>query len=470
MLASALLLLLLAFLTGGDSAHGNAGMMATQLLAIPLLIVAFVRSKARGRLPSARGAIAVAALIVLVVALQCLPIPAWLWSLPSGRDAILQDLHATGIDAIARRWTLSPAASERDLYFLVPGLALFFCMLAMGKGQWRWMLGLVVALGVANLVLAVVIVAAGKGSALNPYPEFAPTLGGVFANKNHQADMLAVCLMLASVFMLESWARFRSGERSIAPTVLSAILAVVFLAALPVMGSRAGVVVAMLMLVAALLTSGMPGIQAIRKSRLLQVGSLIVAAVLVVGLHAALAWMRFDSAVAGSRYTMSAETLRIGMQHAPLGAGVGTFKPAFEQGADDTLLTHNYINNAHNDFAQWWLETGVAGGLVVLLALAVLVRALLALLAQRPESGTRRCGMAALMGLGVMVLHSTVDYPLRTQALMAVFGVLAGIAIAASTSAPARRRRRRADDRASDDATQAAAPRRLTEGVRGPEA
>jgi O-antigen ligase len=167
---------------------------------------------------------------------------------------------------------------------------------------------------------------------------------------------------------------------------------------------------------------------------------------------------------------MSAETLRIGMQHAPLGAGVGTFKPAFEQGADDTLLTHNYINNAHNDFAQWWLETGVAGGLVVLLALAVLVRALLALLAQRPESGTRRCGMAALMGLGVMVLHSTVDYPLRTQALMAVFGVLAGIAIAASTSAPARRRRRRADDRASDDATQAAAPWRLTEGVRGPEA
>jgi O-antigen ligase len=176
--------------------------------------------------------------------------------------------------------------------------------------------------------------------------------------------------------------------------------------------------------------------------------------------------MKTDSTVAGSRYTMSTESLRIGLLHAPLGSGIGTFKPAFEQDAVATLLTHNYINNAHNDFAQWWLEAGVPGGLVVLLAVIVLVRTLFALLARPSTSSTRGCGMAALMGLGVMVLHSTVDYPLRTQALSAVFAVLAGIAIAASTSATARRRRRQGGGRAAEDVSETGASRRL-QGAEG---
>ena len=443
MLVAASLMLLLAFLSGGDSAHANAGTVAAQLLAIPLLIVAFVRGVRRGRIRSARWAVLVVLLIVLVPLLQCLPLPAWLWNLPAERALLLSDLDAAGVAAVDRRWSLSPAASERSLHFLLPGLALFFCMLALGKGQWRRMLGLVVGLALANLMLAVVVAAAGKGSSINPYPDFAPTLGGIFANKNHQAGMLALSLIVAFVFMLESWKEFRTGHRSPAPAALWGILALVFLAALPVLGSRAGVIIAMVMLMGALLASGMLSLEAFRDSRLLQLGSLIVLAVFVIGLQAAMGWMRTDSTVAGSRQAMTAETLRIGLQHAPLGAGVGAFKPAFEQDADPALLTHNYINNAHDDYAQWWLEAGVAGVSVMLLALAVLGRVLFALLAQSTGSGTRACGMAALMGMGVIALHSTVDYPLRTQALLAAFGVLGGIAVAASTSGTAHGRRRR---------------------------
>ncbi|HQV73332.1 MAG: hypothetical protein WAR01_08185 [Dokdonella sp.] len=97
-----------------------------------------------------------------------------------------------------------------------------------------------------------------------------------------------------------------------------------------------------------------------------------------------------------------------------------------------------YVNNAHNEYAQWWLEGGVMGVLVMLLALAVLARALLGLLRMRAGSTARVCGIAAMTGIGVIALHSTVDYPLRTQALMAVFSVLCGIAVGAAgtVSAP----------------------------------
>jgi len=60
------------------------------------------------------------------------------------------------------------------------------------------------------------------------------------------------------------------------------------------------------------------------------------------------------------------------------------------------------------------------------------------LLRMRAGSTARVCGIAAMTGIGVIALHSTVDYPLRTQALMAVFSVLCGIAVGAAgtVSAP----------------------------------
>jgi O-antigen ligase len=436
LLVLATLLLGVCFLFGGDSAHPSLGMAAAQLLAIPVLIIAVVRSARRGRIQSARWGVLVVLMIGLLPLLQLLPLPAWIWTLPAERQSLLQDLSAAGVATVAQRWTLSPGASERDFLFMLPGLALFFSMLAVGRAEWRRMLGLIIGLSVVNLILAAFQIAAGQQSFLNLYPDFAPTLGGVFANKNHQADLLAIGLMLALVLMSDAWRRAQEGYQSHALTGLLAILALTLLAALPVIGSRAGVIVAMVMLMAVFLTSALPALSTFRRSRWLQVLSVLLLLVFAAGLQAALGWIKRDNVIEGSRYLMTTETLRIGAGHAPLGAGAGAFEAAFEQGATDSMLTYHYINNAHDDYAQWWLEAGVAGVLATLLALVVLARTLVALLGQRQQSRTRVCGMAAMMGIGVIVLHSTVDYPLRTPALAAVLAALSGIAIAAASNRP----------------------------------
>jgi O-antigen ligase len=195
----------------------------------------------------------------------------------------------------------------------------------------------------------------------------------------------------------------------------------------------------MIMLMGVMLGSGLAKLRVIRDSRALQIGTLLALIVFVVGLQAAVGWLRIDAAdptVKYSRSRMLIETLRVGADHAPLGAGVGSFVPAYQQGAHNEGLMNFYVNNAHNDYAQWWLEAGIAGVVVTLLALAVLVGALVRLLRLPLGSSTRNCGLAAMMGIGVIVLHSMVDYPLRTQALMTVFAVLAGIAVAAASAEP----------------------------------
>ncbi|OJY88579.1 MAG: hypothetical protein BGP25_02675 [Lysobacterales bacterium 63-13] len=437
-------LLILCFVTGGDSATANAGGTAAQLLALPLIVLALFQCFGRDRFQPAVvrwGVVAAAAILVLSL-IQLAPLPDMLWSLPAERTALLQDLEAVGVTTVDQRWTLSPSATERSLLFLLPGLALFLCMLALGRDGWRRMLCLVVALCLANLVFAVVQMAAGKDSSLNLYPDFVPGLSGIFANRNHQADFLAIGLVLVAVFFLHAWRRMREGTGSGVAVGALLFVALIFTAILPLLGSRAGVIVAMLMLVAVLPASGLLSMRSLRESRWLQVGALLAVLVFAIGLRASLAWMTSDAgdlANEGSRFRISVETLGIGSEHAPLGSGIGTFVAAFQQGASEDFLMNAYVNNAHNEYAQWWLEGGVLGVIVMLLALAVLARALFGLLRMRPGSTARVCGIAAMMGIGVIVLHSTVDYPLRTQALMAVFSVLCGIAVGAAGTAAAAR-------------------------------
>lgn len=432
---SGALLLLVCFLSGGDSAQDNLGMMVASLLAVPVLVAAVYRSELFARSAPVRWAALVAILIALLPLLQLLPLPGVLWKLPGARPPLLQDLEAAGVAAPDLRWSLTPGATARDLWFLLPGMALFFCMLAVRRTAWRPMLWLLVGLAIGNLVFAVVQFAAGKQSMLNPYPDFAPAWGGIFANTNHQADLLVIGLMLALMFLAHAWRRARDSRNFGVALVVPAALAFVLVAALPVVGSRAGVIVAMIMLMGVTLGSGLTRLRALRENRALQVGALLTVVVFVVGVQAAVGWLRIDASdptVKDSRARMLVETLRVGADHAPLGAGVGSFVPAYQQGARNDGLMNVYVNNAHNDYAQWWLEAGILGVAITLLALGVLVRTLVRLLRLPLESSTRTCGLAAMMGIGVIVLHSMVDYPLRTQALMAVFAVLSGIAVAAA--------------------------------------
>ncbi|MEZ5461215.1 O-antigen ligase family protein [Dokdonella sp.] len=254
---------------------------------------------------------------------------------------------------------------------------------------------------------------------------------------NNMVDRFAIGMVVSCVLLLVALRRLREGGGSSALVGLLAFIALLLVAILPPVGSRAGVIIATIILMGVVLASGLLSRQSFRTSRLLKVGSVLAVLVFVTGFYAALAWISTDAndaAIKASRYGFSSETVAIGLRQAPLGAGFGTFIPVFKQGAGDNYLMNAYVNNAHNEYAQWWLEGGVLAVLVVMLAFTTLLMTLIRLVRLRVGSRARTCGIAAMMGISVVVLHSSVDYPLRTPALMAVFAILSGIAIAAAAN------------------------------------
>jgi hypothetical protein len=429
-------LLGLCFITGGSSQQANAGVTFTQLLAIPLLLYTLWDSQRRASLLQIKWSVALLLLVVSIPLMQLLPLPEWLWNLPTARQSLRHDLAGAGVTTLEYRWSLVPAATERDFLSLLPALALFLVGGALGAKAQRKLFWLVIALSFFSLALGFVQIGAGQDSVLNPFPQWTPALGGVFANPNHQAASIAIALLLAIALMLDTRSRIKRGERLHVLLWLLGASILTFVLTIPMIGSRAGPIIAIVPVIIFVISSGLFSLERVRHHRGMQIAVLVAALALMLGIHAALSFTTGDK-IDAMRSTLTKQTTLIGFTYAPLGGGIGGFVPLFDQGVDVSLLRDEYINNAHNEYAQLWLEGGATTVMCLLAVFGWIAFTFRRLLTLRAKSSSRRRGLAAAAAMFVIFLHSWVDYPLRTPALMAVFALMAGI-FAANASTPKR--------------------------------
>ena len=146
-------------------------------------------------------------------------------------------------------------------------------------------------------------------------------------------------------------------------------------------------------------------------------------------------------AIASSRSTAGSTNLRWPIAEAtthaiaadlPLGVGLGAFEPIYQMFESPAATLPAYVNHAHDD----WLELVLDGGLPALaLMLAFLLsfaRASVRIRREPPRTGRavdRALARAGTIVIGLFLLHSTVDYPLRTTSLMVVFAFAAALMI-----------------------------------------
>ncbi|MEM9030411.1 MAG: hypothetical protein AAGC70_18785, partial [Pseudomonadota bacterium] len=123
----------------------------------------------------------------------------------------------------------------------------------------------------------------------------------------------------------------------------------------------------------------------------------------------------------------------------PFGTGVGSFVPVYAtlENVDDLLSA--YANRAHND----WLEFPLEGGVLAIVTMALFVVWYVARVydrsaRNRQQSELRLQRSAALIIL-VLMVHSIVDYPLRTGALSAIFAMACGLMLVPPGAASNRR-------------------------------
>jgi len=423
--AAAALLLVLCWALGGVTVDGTGADETLQLLALPVIGWAGWRLAQAPMTRTLALSLACAAAILLVPLWQLLPLPQALGMGGEARTLIAADLGQAGVAAPGVQASLWPRVTEHALWSLLPALALFLAALTVGAPWRRRLLQLVLGLALASAAFAFFQLSLPDGSPLLLYTSWGRNFGGLFVNANHQGTALILGAVIALALFIEARRNARDDERGHRHW-LYAFLAAACVAMVPLANGSAAALLVLVGLVAVALMMG-----ALRRRNtegspvlLLRLVAIGLAAAVVVA--SALAWQQADV----ERQQIAKATVEIGSRYAPLGTGVGSFVPVFAQSQDPRQARSEVINHAHNEYAQWWLEGGVPALLVLAFALG-----LFAWTGWRLLTGDHRRRMLAVAapawaGLLVLLLHSLVDFPLRTTALMATAGLLGGLLLA----------------------------------------
>jgi O-antigen ligase len=122
-----------------------------------------------------------------------------------------------------------------------------------------------------------------------------------------------------------------------------------------------------------------------------------------------------------------------------IGWGLGTFPIVYPEFR--TFYTNFFVNEAHNDYLQLLVETGLLGFATMIWFVAtVYVRAAKKIGNWHSETGGA-VTLACVLGLSGILVHSAVDFNLQIPANAALFYVLCTVAAAEPFAKPARRRR-----------------------------
>lgn len=442
--AAAVLLLALSF--GGGTFQGLRSDALVQLASLPLLFLALSRLVKAPPGAAARAPLALAAGAVLLPLVQLVPLPPLLWTALPGREFAASALEAAGLAPGFRPVSLDPGATWRAVLALLPPLAVFLAVLGLDRHDRRLVsLGLLGA-GFVAVLLGLFQLMQGPDSPLR-FHEFTNrgSSVGFFANRNHHAAFL-YCLVPLAV----AWGAglVRRGVPPVSlPVLWAGIIVVALLLGAAMSLSRSGAALAAAALVLSFAMAAEPG----GGRRAVTAGLAVagaVAAFLIA--HYALGGLlqRFDrDPLADYRFEILASARDAAAAYFPFGAGFGAFETVYPLHEGLSGVRTAFVNRAHND----WLELAIEGGAPALL-LGLVFLGWFSLAAwrawARPGRGAdpvdANLPRAASIAILLVLLHSFVDYPLRTAAMATVLALCAGFLVPPPGSGKDRGRRRRA--------------------------
>lgn len=419
---------------------GNRPMPLMILEAAGLLILAALAwSHAHGSLRPLPATLRWGAgILVLAPLVQLLPLPISWWSMVPGHEPYASALAVTGTAGM-RPLTLHARATEYAWLVLLPCVAIFLAVQSFDRVQVRRLVTIFLVVAVGEALLGIVQAGAGKESIAhlgNPYGGGAAS--GTYVNKNHFAALMAMALpLLLARWALEVLPVIRRGEKlrdhprnadmRLAVRILFSILVVLVLLALLLTRSRAGIACGLL----ALAMTSMALVWNAGSTQAKALLIVVAAAALLLGSYVGLTPVieRFGpeeiSLGYDGRAQLTSATLRAALDFLPFGSGLGTFADVFRRYQDGQLT--GFIDHAHNDYAEAFLELGVAAVAAILL-LAMAYAARWRQLTGGPRSRTLGfLQVAAGFGMLAVILHGAFDFNFHIPANAIYFSFLAGV-------------------------------------------
>ena len=389
-----------------------------QAACLPLLF--FVASEI-STLPRGRKWVAILlGLVVAIPFLQLIPLPPSVWSALPGRAAVVETYRAAGLDLPWLGVSISPWATVRVAFSLLPPIAIFLGVVA-SSGEERLRLSLLILfIGVLSVVLDIAQVVDGPESSLRFY---ARTWGGdgFFANRNHNAAFLYSLIPLGA-FVFERATPRGSGY---AIAALLGFYMMIFLGLL-LTGSRSALglgVVSSILTYSLISKERFAGL--VKHGKWFYIGTLSVFFVAVIlapffGLFEILDRFRGGEVASDVRWMVSAASFDVAKAFFPFGSGLGTFERVYPLFQSTSTIVSGIVNHAHNDLFEIVIETGLPGVLVVAGWLALVVVCAVGNIREK-DVRTKKERFAALIIISLLFVHSIWDYPMRSTALAAIF-------------------------------------------------
>jgi len=328
----------------------------------------------------------------------------WRW------DAILiPPAMFLGWGVLQYRFGWTAAASETASGVLAWGAYLSLTLVGLqvfGSGHRERFVRWLLALGCALCVIATLQRFTSESKVFWMFPVSGTLVMGPFLNHSHYAALVELLLPLALVPAVRDPAR-RVGYSLIAGGLLATLVA---------SGSRGGFIIAVIETVVVIaLCAWKQGMSARgTAAALAAVLALGGACTAVVGWdHLETRFRRVD--LTEARLEMLRASADMIRHHGALGVGLGNWPTVYPRYAyyDDGL----FANQAHNDWAQWTAEAGIAGAVAALILLGCAIRI-----------GWRTVWCAGPL---FVLAHASFDYPFQKIQIAALVFVLLAAGAAA---------------------------------------
>lgn len=363
----------------------------------------------------------------IVIAVQLVPVPEAIWRGLPGREVFATALEEGQIGSSARPLSLTPDLTLNSLLALLPPAAAALCLGLIARNDHGRLLAFLLLAIAAGAFLGVTQVSTG-----GPYLYRTTNLGsavGIFANRNHQALALAMAFPLLAAWATLPWLERRpSGIRGWIAICFALLLVPILL----VTGSRSGILLALLGMIAAAVivyrqvksARGEAGITWL--PRLALAVTVAIAALVAISVYFSRA--EAIQRLAGvedfePREQILPILVRMAADFFPMGAGFGSFDPVYRSYEPAELLAPTYLNHAHNDLVQVLIEGGAPAAALVLAFLFWFVVRAARLWLRPPDSQARLIGVASSAAMSLILISSLFDYPLRTPSI-AVLAVI----------------------------------------------
>ncbi|MER9419165.1 O-antigen ligase family protein [Mesorhizobium sp. M0306] len=226
---------------------------------------------------------------------------------------------------------------------------------------------------------------------------------GLFANRNHFAALLFVSIPFVVYHGLFR-GRLLSGSLGLV-TLLLLLLAA---------GSRAGILIGLAITVLSVI---------FLSARSRASGFSVLLIFVGLSIYTMGAWTKIDVEAidpAFGRGEFARTTIEGIKDNWATGVGFGNFQNAYQIYEREGMIFRQYVNHAHNEY----LEIAFEGGIPAILLMAGYFVLLFAALARVRRDPLQK---AAFLSVSFLLVHSLVDYPLRTGALAMTFAFMNAI-------------------------------------------